>query len=210
MKRTIKVIILAVLTAATFLIGASCALPDFLSGCGFNCDSTSAPTPKPTPPSGGNNGGSSENGNNEWQGLFAGEFTFEIVKDKGFYYPTVAGELKTEKVPDKLTVVCNDTEREVALDTINKVNGYYVITFNQRIIYGYLTAGDHEATLKAYFGSGTKVLDEKTTLNADDDYSSFVGVDMTTGESLSAMDKESNWIGPYNLDENELPLVRFI
>lgn len=209
MKRTIKVIILAVLTAATFLIGASCALPDFLSGCGFNCDSTS-PTPTPTPSPGDNNGGSSESGKNEWQGLFAGGFTFEIVKDKGFFYPTVAGELKSEKVPDKLTVVCNGQEKEVALDTINKVNGYYVITFSQRIIYGYITAGDHEATLKAYFGSGTKVLDEKTTLNADDDYSAFVGVDMTTGETLNAMDKESYWIGPYSLDENELPLVRFI
>lgn len=126
-----------------------------------------------------------------------GEYTFEIVeKSDSFYYPTLSGYVAVVNRPTRLTVDCNDVESEVEIKTLKRQNGYWVVSFNEEIIYGALTEGEHPVIVNVYYGNKSEPIGS-TTLVVDELYTAINGWDIVGEKSINAMDKESCWIGPY-------------
>lgn len=127
-----------------------------------------------------------------------GEYTFEIVeKSDSFYYPTLSGYIALINKPTKITVDCNNTEKNVEIKSLKNQNGYWIVNFNEEIIYSSLTRGNHSAVINVY-SSSNKIYSGSTSLVADDDYFASFGNNggVFDGEEpnyIFAMDKDSNW-----------------
>lgn len=136
--------------------------------------------------------------------VFDGSFTYTIVeKDDSFYYPTVKGQLRSSKMPDKVYLYCNGTTTEITIDEVNKTDDYYILGFEQEIIYGEITEGNHDANISCVFNNIERYIESETFLYADTLYTAINGVsyDFDNPDSeikyIYAMDKESSWVGPY-------------
>lgn len=134
-----------------------------------------------------------------WNGLYEGEYSLEIKKEeKGLYHLYASGELRVNEVPDKITIKLPIyDEKEVEIKTINSVNGYFIITFNQKISVGSIRKGNNETYLTAYSGNAKQVLGYKYTLVADDLYTGVALISDETGECSSGLTKESKWTRNY-------------
>lgn len=139
--------------------------------------------------------------------LSYGDYSFEIIQKKGFYYPTLSGYVVVKNKPVRITVVCNDSENNVEMQSVKYKNGFWVITFNDEIIYNYLSQGEHSAIINVYGETENTSVNAQATLVADDNYfviDSVCDFGLIFGENelpiigiFPCMDKESNWAGPY-------------
>ena len=137
------------------------------------------------------------------------ELKMTMVKDRSFYYPTIEGKVKLSFMPTKFEVFVDGKESfditDADFTNLSYSSENYIVSFKKVHIFGSLETGDYKVTVKAYNGDKASLIDKYTTFKVDDWYTACFGVDFETGEQIEAMDKESNWIGPYN--ENELPVM---
>lgn len=180
-KRYFVKTLLVVLATLLLLTAGACTSPTFLSSCNGEPDSAVPSTP------------SKPSSDKQWQDLFSGEFTFTLVQIDGWYYPTVKGAINSDKVPDSLTLSCNGEDVEIKIESIKQVNGYYVLGFNQQVVYDRLDKGEHEAVIQAAFGSTKKTLAFVTKLVAENDYIAFTCFDESSQTTVRAMDKKSTF-----------------
>lgn len=180
-KRYFVKFLFVVLATLLLLTAGACTSPTFLSGCNDEPDSD-VPSTSSKPSS-----------DKQWQDLFSGEFTFTLEQIDGWFYPTVKGSINSDKVPESLTLSCNGEDVEIKIQSIKQVNGYYVLGFNQQVVYDRLDKGEHEAVLQAAFGSTKKTLAFATKLVAENDYIAFTCFDESSQTTVRAMDKVSTF-----------------
>lgn len=138
--------------------------------------------------------------------LSYGEYTFEIIeKSDSFYYPTLSGYVVVKDKPERITCLCNYTESPVEIKSLKFQNGFWIVDFEEEIIYGSLEKGNYPAVINVYGETENVSVNATATLIVDELYTSLAGFNETTGETFYAMDKESHWVGPYH--ENELPIM---
>lgn len=134
------------------------------------------------------------------------EFTMTMVVKGSFYYPTLKGKVISPVYPSKIEASFDGESFSFnEYKSVIKVGNGYLVSFDTVYIFGSLYEGDYTVKLKAYDGDKSYTLDCETVFIVDDFYTACFGVDFETGEHIEAMDKESNWLGPYQ--ENELPVM---
>lgn len=125
------------------------------------------------------------------------EFDFSMKKKNGFYYPTCEGYLICPFLPTEVTVSCAGKTVQLETDISKTSDNFYKLTFNQEISYNILYPSEYKARILVKKNGVLYEMPKSATFVVDDKYTAFVGFDMGTGENISGMDKESNWIGPY-------------
>ncbi len=120
-------------------------------------------------------------------------FNFEIQEADDFYYPTLEGIASLNYYPSKFSVACNGEEREITPIKVDYISECYVFRFEERIIYGELGKGNHNAVIYAYSKSKKMPLVQTLILSADEDYTGMDVFNIKTGRTFAAMDKESRW-----------------
>lgn len=125
------------------------------------------------------------------------ELSYDIIEKDSYYYPTFKGKVSFGYYPDKITLSCAGSEKELQPRTVTYENGYYTFTFEQVILCGSLKKGEYTGTVYGYSGKTKRAVSETVTLKADDDYEVCNIMNMETNETTSAMDKESNWTPAY-------------
>ena len=136
-------------------------------------------------------------------------FTMTMVEKESFYYPTIKGKVNLSFSPSKLEVIVEDNGSfDIAEDDFTNLsysNNRYIVSFEKVHIFGRLDEGDYTVQIKAYNGDKDYMVKYETVFVVDELYTAFNGVNFETGKPLYAMDKESNWVGPFH--ENELPIM---
>ncbi len=91
--------------------------------------------------------------------VFEGELTFLLLEENGFIYPTFNGKLNATNLPDKYYFSLGEDSREMPEGsfTFKKYGNYYEINFNGSILYDRISAGEHNATLYAYYNGTDKI-----------------------------------------------------
>lgn len=129
------------------------------------------------------------------------DFTMTMVEKKSFYYPTVKGKAKLPFMPTKLEVFVDGNGSfdigENDFTNLSYSDNNYIVSFEKTHIFGQLYKGDYRVTIKAYEQDKTYLVNYETVFVVDELYTALSGVNMETGETFFAMDKESNWTGPY-------------
>lgn len=133
----------------------------------------------------------------------ATRFSMTMVEKKSFYYPTVEGKVNLNFYPEKLEVNVENKGSFIISKTdytdILCVKDRYVVSFTKIHIFGSLKEGEYRVTIKAFDKDKPYLVDYETFLSVDELYTALSGFDYATGEIFYAMDKESNWIGPYKI-----------
>ena len=126
----------------------------------------------------------------------AGHCEFVIVEKDSFYYPTISGYVALKVVPDKVCAVCASNEFELNILSVNYSNDCYILNFRQTQIFRALGKTTYDVDLKVYYNDDVAIIEGFGELVSDDIYTALNGYDVSAGEYIYAMDKESNWVGP--------------
>ena len=129
--------------------------------------------------------------------VVSSQFTMTMEERNSFYYPTIKGNVVSPVYPSKLEAFFDNKVFELDMSVILKIGEGYLISLDTVHIFGCLNQGDYTVKLKAYDGNKFYILDCETVFVVDELYTAITGFNMETGENVSAMDKESNWIGPF-------------
>lgn len=127
---------------------------------------------------------------------YSGKVAVHITKQDGLYYPTITGDIALSFLPSKLVAICADENIELAIKSVNRSNGLYILSFNQVHVFNHLEEKDYAIDMKMYYGGKVLCVLDFGVFSCDDEYSILSYIDMETGETGSGMDKESNWT-PY-------------
>lgn len=126
-------------------------------------------------------------------------YAFELIENEdSFYYPLVKGEMHLQRVPDEIIFTFDDKEfliepNSMSYDADNVV---YSIKFEQAVEPFGVRKGKHETAIKYIYDQKTVTVTEKI-VTIDDNYFLANAVNSDTGETITLLDKESNWIGPF-------------
>ena len=120
-------------------------------------------------------------------------FSISMIKRDTLYYPTFEGKIRFAYYPEKISVIVDNVEYELNVETVQLANGYYLFGFNQIIDLLSISKGDYTVTAYGYQGSLKTAVAETFTWTVDDDYFAMTFVDIETGDVSWGLDKESNW-----------------
>lgn len=129
---------------------------------------------------------------------FTGKCSIYMVKDDGFYYPTIYGDVALSNLPKHIYCDVAGEEFELTVKSVNiSSNGLYILSFKQEHAFNKLTAGEYGLDLIIDFGSTEIKIENYATFKVDSDYF-IIHVASFDGEYLIiAMGKTSEWaIGP--------------
>lgn len=175
MKRKICYIILSLTLSISFLLFTACRFDvnvNRINGCaGISSgqEEPFAPIPE-TPPD-----------------ADADVYKFEIVKD-GYFYPTIKGAIFCTKYAHKIVLDFDGEETELTPNKIkNKTNGY-IFYFDEIVIYGEISKGTYDYTVKAYYNDD--VVNKEIVQSIKVEYNLFA-VHLANGSA--AMDAEEMW-----------------
>ncbi len=134
------------------------------------------------------------NPDTDYISAYDGKCSIIIKEDRGFYYPLVSGHVALEFRPDKLTMICAGHEFELDIKSVNYVDDVQVFGFKQEHIFGRLYAQDYSISIGAYYAGKRLEIKDFGTFVCDDEYSAIGVYDEATGETFTAMTRESEWI----------------
>ena len=181
MKRFLKFCFISVILI--MVIGCSACNFDLFNGCGSNSNQVQTVEPIII------------HDNTET------DFTMIMVEKDSFYYPTIEGKVKLDFVPNKIEVLVDGNSsfyiNHSDYTNLSWSGEKYIIAFSKVHVFGSLEEGEYRITLAAYNDNVKYIIDKETVFAVDDLYTGMWFFKWETGESFYAMDKESNWVGPF-------------
>ena len=183
--KNLKLTMTTILLGITVLLFTACSgFSVKLSGCSFDsCDFTSClPTDEKDEPN---------------DMVATSNYTFELVEESFLYKPVIKGTIYVGRYPDEIFFDLggkNAGKKIIEPDTIkyDSKNKVYTITFEQELDYVYLNKEVATATLSYKYANVTTALDS-IEVNIDDDYFYLSAYNMSTGEVVCGLDRESLW-----------------
>lgn len=133
-------------------------------------------------------------------------YTFEIEEKESFYLPTIKGKIAFDFFPEKITVSVQDMERELTPKSVVYVPNYYagaerytyIFSINEVVIFPVLKEGTHNVIIYGYDKAGEKTANAITgQIYVKGEMFACGVITFENGETLTCMDLESNWVGPY-------------
>lgn len=129
------------------------------------------------------------------------KLNYSVVQYGTSYAPTLRGNAKFKFCPEKVTITCNDVEKDVKPYTTVYApvenEYYYILSFDNVIYYDYLEAGEYTATLNAY-QNGEIAGTEEVSLNVENSLHYFQFFNSTTGEAMKGMNEDKSNIIVYD------------
>ncbi len=121
-------------------------------------------------------------------------FSFELVKKEGYIYPTVTFSIPFVFIPSKIELNVFGELREIKISdcAIETGEDFYLLKYNGAMIFGYIYAGDYEATLSVSW-SEEETITERAYFSAQEDYSFTPGINPGGENANGALESEDIW-----------------